>query len=243
MEQLITNGFLYKLFYNILIGITDLLPGASIALAVIALTLLVKIILIPLTYRSIKSQIQQKKLQPLLSEIRKKYADDQKKQSEAILQLYKDHKTNPFAGCFLIIIQIIVIIPLYYVFLKLDIYPELLYGFISAPEALNEMFLGVNLAQQSMVFAALAGLSQFAQLYWSPAMKEEPVSSDEPPTAQEEMMKGMQKSMKYTMPIMITVVAYIVPAAVALYWIVSNLFTIAQEINIRKKLEKNTENA
>ncbi|MCD8507825.1 MAG: YidC/Oxa1 family membrane protein insertase [Candidatus Pacebacteria bacterium] len=235
--------FSINFFYNILIGITDLLPGASIALAVIALTLLVKIILIPLTYRSIKSQIQQKKLQPLLSEIRKKYADDQKKQSEAILQLYKDHKTNPFAGCFLIIIQIIVIIPLYYVFLKLDIYPELLYGFISAPEALNEMFLGVNLAQQSMVFAALAGLSQFAQLYWSPAMKEEPVSSDEPPTAQEEMMKGMQKSMKYTMPIMITVVAYIVPAAVALYWIVSNLFTIAQEINIRKKLEKNTENA
>lgn len=243
MEQFIMNGFLYQLFYNALIGFTNIFPGGMIGIGVIVLTLFVKTLLIPLTYRSIKSQIQQKKLQPLLAEIRKKYKDDKQKQSEEILKLYKEHKTNPFAGCFLIIIQIFIIVPLYYVFLRLDIYPEILYGFISAPDALNEMFLGVNLAEQSVYFALAAGVSQFIQLRLSPAMQEDKnvkVTTDASP--QEEMMKGMQKSMKFTMPIMITVIAYIVPAAVALYWVVSNIFTIGQEISIRKRLARKEEN-
>lgn len=245
MEQFIMNGFLYQLFYNALIGLTNIFPGAMIGLGVIALTLIVKTFLIPLTYRSIKSQIQQKKLQPLLAAIRKEHKDDKQKQSEEILKLYKEHKTNPFAGCFLIIIQIFIIVPLYYVFLRLDIYPDILYGFISAPESLNEIFLGINLAEQSVIFALAAGISQFIQLRLSPAMQDatKKKDTDEEGSPQEEMMKGMQKSMKYTMPIMITVIAYIVPAAVALYWIVSNIFTIGQEISIRKRLARKEEQA
>jgi YidC/Oxa1 family membrane protein insertase len=242
LETFITNSFLYKVFYNALIGFTEIFPDASIGVGVILLTILVKAILIPLTYRSIKNQIQQKKIQPILSEIKAQYPDDQKKQSEEIMRVYREHKTNPFSGCILIIIQIIVIIPLYYVFLNLDVYPELLYKFIQAPDVLNPIFLGINLAEKSIILALLAGVAQFTQLYFSPAMRDtaesKPETNSSSAPSQAQMMQGMQKGMKYTMPIMITVFAYLVPSAVALYWIISNLFTIGQELVIRKRLEK-----
>jgi YidC/Oxa1 family membrane protein insertase len=238
LQNLILDSFLYKLFYNILIGFAQLFPVLSIGLGVILLTILVKTILIPLTYRSIKNQIQQKKIQPILSEIKEKYPDDQKKQSEEIMKVYKDHKTNPFSGCILVLIQIVIIIPLYYVFLNLEVQPEVLYKFIHAPEVLNPMFLGINLAGKSLVLALLAGVSQFVQLYFSPAMQDtEKDTQKKELSTQAEMMQSMQKSMKYSMPVMIAIFAYLVPAAVALYWIVSNLFTIGQELVIRKRLE------
>jgi YidC/Oxa1 family membrane protein insertase len=238
LENLIVNSNLFEFFYNVLIGLVDLFPQASIGWAVILLTLFVKTVLIPLTYRSIRHQIQQKKIQPMLQAVRTQYPDDKKKQSEEIMKIYKDHKTNPFSGCFLVLIQIAIIIPLYYVFLNLDIMPDRLYGFISAPESINSMFLGIDLAGRSIIFAILAGVSQFIQMYLSPAMRDVPQLADsQKPSTQAEMMQNMQKSMKYTMPIMIAIFAYFVPAAVALYWIVSNLFTITQEIVIRKKFQ------
>src|SRR5580704_10130713 len=101
----------YIPLYNALIWLTTGL-GGSIGLAVIALTLVVKIILSPLSYSSIKSQIEQKKLQPLMDDIKKKYPD-KKEQSEKMMELYKEHKTNPFAGCLLLLLQLPVIIALY----------------------------------------------------------------------------------------------------------------------------------
>lgn len=242
-QNMVQSGFLsplYNLFYNILIGFTDLFPGASIVLAVIALTLIVKIIIIPLTYRSIRNQIEQKKLQPLQQAIREKYKDDKQKQSQELMNLYKEHKTNPLSGCFLAIIQALIIIPLYYVFLDFAIVPERLYSFISAPETINTMFLGFDLAQSNnIIFAVLTGLSQFVQFHFSPAMQDvASVKKDAPQDAQTAMMQSMGKSMKFTMPLFIGFIAYVVPTAVAVYWIVSNLFTIAQELVIRKKLAK-----
>lgn len=236
-DSWITNTWLFELFYNVLIGLTNLFPGASIAIGVILLTLIVKTILIPLTYRSIRHQIRQKELQPLLDEIREQYKDDKETQSRKIMELYQQKKMNPFSGCFLIIIQIIVIIPLYYTFLNFQIMPDKLYGFVSVPESLNTMFLGIDLAGRSIILAVLTGASQFFQLYFSPAMRDTGKLTVNT-SSQAAMMQSMQRSMKYTMPILIGFFAYAVPAAVAVYWIVSNIFTIAQEIVIRKKLER-----
>jgi YidC/Oxa1 family membrane protein insertase len=239
--QWISNTFLYEFFYNVLIGLTNLFPGASIGVAVIILTIIVKLLLAPLTYRSIKNQVIQKKLQPKLAEI-KKNVTDTKEQSQQIMALYREHKTNPFAGCLLILIQIPIIFALYAVFLQgLEIIPDRLYSFISAPAELHTMFLGLDLTGKSIILAVLAGLSQFTQMQLSPALrsaKKDKRESTEELSTQQQFTESMQKSMKYSMPVMIGIFAYIVPAAVALYWVVSNIFTIVQELVIRKKIDK-----
>ena len=218
----------YLPLYNALIFLTGSLWG-SLGLAVVALTLIVKFILAPLSHKSIVSQIEQKKLQPLIEDLKKKYPD-QKEQSVKMMELYKEHKTNPFAGCLLIILQLPVIIALYRVFLAgATVISTDLYSFVHAPVNVNAMFLGMDMAAKgSIILAVLAGLSQFLQMYLSPAMQNTPAS---PATGDPkmDMMNSMTKSMKYTMPIMIAVFAYAVPGAVALYWVISNIFMIAQE--------------
>jgi YidC/Oxa1 family membrane protein insertase len=213
--------------YNALIGLTTLF-GGSLGLAVIGLTLVVKLILSPLSHLSIKSQIEQKKLQPLIDEIKKKYPD-QKEQSAKMMDLYKEHKTNPFAGCLLILLQLPVIIALYRVFLAgATVNPGDLYSFIPAPATVHGAFLGISMTGRSILLAILAGVSQFVQMYLSPSMQQSATEPD-PENKQALMAASMTKSMKYTMPIMIAVFAFAVPGAVALYWVVSNLFMIAQE--------------
>jgi YidC/Oxa1 family membrane protein insertase len=225
----------YIPLYNALIGFTALF-GGSVGIAIIALTLVVKIILSPLSYLSIKSQIEQKKLQPLITELRKKYPD-KKEQSQKLMELYKEHKTNPFAGCFLILLQLPIIIGLYQVFLNGGVInAEMLYGFISLPETINTVFLGIDMGSKSIIFALIAGISQFFQMHWSPSMQK---NKNEPKPDTNDMQAmlahNMQTSMKYVLPVMIVVFAYAVPSAVALYWIISNLFMIIQEKLIQEK--------
>jgi YidC/Oxa1 family membrane protein insertase len=218
----------YVPLYNALIFLTNSF-GGSLGLAVIGLTLVVKLILSPLSHKSIVSQIEQKKLQPLIEDLKKKYPD-QKEQSAKMMELYKEHKTNPFAGCLLILLQLPVIIALYRVFLSgAVVNPADLYSFVHAPETIHTMFLGINMAAKSIILAILAGVSQFLQMHLSPSMQSSstPIAADA--DMQTKMAGSMTKSMKYTMPIMIAVFGYAVPGAVALYWIVSNICMIAQE--------------
>ena len=224
----------YVPLYNALIFLTHLF-GGSLGLAVIGLTIIVKLVLAPLAHASIKSQIEQKKLQPLVDELKKKYPD-QKEQTAKLMELYKEHKTNPFAGCLLLLLQLPVIIALYRVFKSgAAINPANLYSFVTAPMALGTHFLGLDLAiTHSIILAILAGLSQFLQMYWSPAMQSAPQASGD---TQADMAASMQKSMKYTMPVMITIFAYAVPGAVALYWIVSNITMIVQEKIVAAQIE------
>ena len=227
----------YVPLYNALIFLTGLF-GGSLGLGVIGLTIVVKLILSPLSYRSIISQIEQKKLQPLVDELKKKYPD-QKEQSAKMMELYREHKTNPFAGCLLLILQLPVIIALYRVFLgSSSLNVADLYHFVHMPSTLHTMFLGINLnATKNILFAILAGLTQYLQMRWSPAMQSSPkgTKSSDP---QMQMAESMTKSMKYTMPVMIAVFGYAVPAAVALYWILSNVFMIVQERYIVIKMSK-----
>ncbi len=231
----------YTPLYNGLIFLIDKLPGHGVGLAILVLTVVVKLILYPLSYKAVVNQIEQKKLQPLVDEVKRKYPD-KKEQSEKTLELYKTHKMNPFAGCLSIIIQLPIILALYHVFLKgVTLQEGLLYKGVMFPETFNMMLFGlIDLSEKSIVLAVVAGISQFLQLYLSPSMK--PLASigtaSEEPKGAPDMMTSMQKSMKYTLPVMIAVFAYLVPSAIALYWIITNIFTIAQEIVIRKRMEK-----
>lgn len=228
----------YVPLYNALIELTSLF-GGSLGFAVVGLTLLVKLILSPLSYKSIVSQIEQKKLQPLLEAIKKKYPD-QKEQTAKTMELYKEHKTNPFAGCLLIILQLPVIIALYRVFLAgATVNPLDLYSFVHTPSSIHMIFLGIDMGAKSIVLAILAAVSQFLQMHWSPSMKNTiPAVQPDPENMQATMAASMTKSMKYTMPVMIGFFGYAVPGAVALYWVVSNVFMIVQEKFVERRFAK-----
>ena len=229
----------YVPLYNALIWLTTSFAG-NVGLGVVALTLIVKVILSPLSYASIKSQIEQKKLQPLMDKIKKDYPD-QKEQSAKMMALYKEHKTNPFAGCLLLLLQLPVIIALYHVFLAGGsvVNASDLYHFVHAPAVFHTKFLGLDMvARKSIILAIIAGLTQFLQMHWSPAMKSLPVPKSEAQDMSAKMASSMTTSMKYTMPIMIIVLGYAVPGAVALYWIISNIFMILQEQYVVWKMNK-----
>ena len=217
------------------------MPDGSVALAIIVLTVVVKLILAPLSFKALKSQVIQKELQPHMVHIRKEYPD-KKEQSVKIMELYKKFKTNPFSGCLVILIQIPIIFALYYVFLRgLDFNTELLYTAVHYPDVVTTTFLGIDMNVKSLAFALAAGLAQFIQLYFSPAridsQKEDTlVSQDTKPTFADQFGSNLQKQMLYTMPIIIVIVGMAVPAAVSLYWIVTNVFAFIQEFLAKKRL-------
>ncbi len=233
--QTLWNEALYRPLYNLLFALTNAVPGADIGIAIILLTILVKLVLYPLTKKSLEGQLIQKELEPELNRIKKDYPD-KKVQAEKTMALYKEKQVNPLAGCLPILIQLPVIFALYYVFLHgLEGQPGLLYSFIPAVSP-NTHFLGiVDLTAPNIVFAVLAGASQFLQMRLSvnstKVVSSETTSNEVDPNA---MMKGMQTQMQYILPIMIIFIGMKLSAAIALYWIVSNIATTVQEWFVRR---------
>lgn len=232
------NLFFYKPLYNGLVFLVDIVPQHSLFIAVIILTIIVRFIISPLSYKAIRTQIKTKKLQPQLNKIKKTITDKQE-QARKTLEVYKTEGINPFSSFLLILVQFPIILALYWVFKDggVSIDPELLYSFVPFPDTLNLTSFGINLAEKSILLALLTGITQYIHLSISASFKSM-ASSDTEQTEQEKMMAMVGKSMKYTMPIMITIFAYIIGGAVALYWVTSNIFMIIQEKVIQNKLQK-----
>jgi YidC/Oxa1 family membrane protein insertase len=228
----------YQPMYNLLVFLVDSIPGGNIGLAVVILTILIKLALFPLSQKSITAQAKMRKIEPEMKKIKEKHKD-QKEQAEKIMQLYKEHNLNPFSGCFLILLQLPVIFALYYVFLegfKFD--TDILYSFVSVPESVNLYFLGIDLAGKSMILALVAGVSQYFQIKLAmPATA--PIEKGKELTFQEEFTRNMSVQMKYIFPPMVFFIAYTISSAIALYWVVSNIFAILQELYVRKLAKDN----
>ena len=232
----IWNTIFYEPLYNVLIFLTGVIP--DIGFAVITLTVLVKLLLYPLQSRAIKGQIALKEIQPEIDLIKQKFPNKEE-QAKETFALYKDRKINPFSGCFLVLVQIPIIIALYQVFLKGFDHTGILYGFITAPESVNTVFLGIlDLSKKSLVLAILAGVTQFFQARLS-LSRTQTSSTTNDQSFQGQFTKSMNMQIKYILPVFIGVVAYQVSGAVALYWTTSNLFGVFQEWKIRHSLRKN----
>jgi len=240
MKSLWTLLFL-KPLYNILILLIVFIPGGNLAIAIIILTVIVRLILAPLSKRSIITQIRQKEIQPEIEEIKNKIKDP-KKQSEKIFAVYKKNKVNPFASILLILIQLPIIIALYQVIrLGGAENVDLLYSFVQFPESVSIMFLGfIDLSARSVVLALLAGATQYLQIKLSPNFQQ--MAKNNPKNQQEKIVGSIQKKMQFSLPIMITVFAYMLPSAMALYWSVSNIYTLLQEVVVRKRYNKKVNN-
>jgi YidC/Oxa1 family membrane protein insertase len=231
----IWDTVLYEPLLNALAFLVSIVPGGDVGVAVIVLTLFVKVVLFPLSQRSIESQAKMNLLTPELKKIKDSGASKEE-QAKQTFELYKKHKTNPFSGCLLVLIQIPIIFALYYVFLngmKFD--GSNLYSFIHIPEKISMNFLGfVDISEKGLwFFAVLAGISQYFQAYFMP--KPAINNTGDKNSFQENFSKSMQTQMKYVFPFVVAFIAYSVSGAIALYWITSNVFAIGQQIYAKKK--------
>ena len=226
----IYNEILYRPLFNIMVYLQGIIPGGDLGLTIIVLTMIIRLLFTPLSLKTIKSQKSLKELTPKVEEIKQKFKDDKTAQSAAILKLYKENNVNPLAGCLPLLIQIPILIALYQVFIKGITEESLafLYYFVSAPELINQNFLGlVDVTMSNRLLTLVAGGLQFIQSKQSMALQSSGGSNKE--------MAALSKQMLYFFPIMIIIIGWNLPAGLILYWIATTVFSIFEQGYIKRK--------
>jgi YidC/Oxa1 family membrane protein insertase len=232
----IFSTFVYQPIYNLFVFFVGFVPGHSILLAIVGLTVLVKLILLPVAHKSIKTQRALRVIDPELKKIKEKHKGNQEAQAVATMKLYQEHGVNPFSGCLLLFIQIPIIFGLYFVFWKglaggvID--TSLLYSFVADPGTIDFSTFFIDLREKSLVLALLAGITQYFQMKLSipPLPPEENTGS-----FSDEFKKSLNTQMRYVLPVIIIFVSAGFPAAVPLYWTTSNVFSVIHELWVRKE--------
>lgn len=236
------NTVLYEPLYNALIFLIDIVPGGDLGWAVILLTVIVKFILFPLSIKAVRTQMKMKELQPEINEMRDKYKDKPEELGREMLEFYRKNELNPFSSIGVLLIQIPIILALYWVFYKGGfpaVDAEKIYSFMFVPETINVEFLGfMNITEsKNLILAFGAAITQYIQArYMMPVI--EPKKEGEKPSFQDDLARGMSVQMKYVLPVFIFIFSYTLIAVVALYWMVSNLFSIGQEMWVRRNVKK-----
>lgn len=229
------HAAIYLPLYNGLVFLVDIVPSHDMGIAVVLLTIAVRIILFPLSRRVVESQKAMKRLTPEIEELKKKYKKNSPEQSQAVFALYKERGVHPFASFGLTLLQLPVLFGLYWVFLKGGfpaVDPGSLYAAISVPPEVNMHFLGlIDMgAPHNILLAALVAISQFAYTRLSMGPRDRvPDNSPVEASFSGDMAKSLDLQARYVFPLMFGGISYVVPAAAPLYWLTSNLFMIAQE--------------
>jgi len=236
------HTILYQPIFNAFVGLYNLIPGNDVGVVIIIITIIIRFVVYPLTASSIKSQKSMQDLQPKMAEVKEKYKNDQQAQAAELMKLYKTHKVNPFSSCLPILIQLPILIALYWVLrdaLASSNLAENLYPFISNPGTINPMaFKFLDLGKASMILALLAGGAQYLQ---AKNMMDKKAPAMAGAGAKDENMTAMMnKQMKYMMPVLTVVIGMSLPAGLTLYWFLSTLLTWGQQVFMFKR--QNPEN-
>ena len=232
---------IYQPLYNLLVWLYDVLPGADIGFAIIVMTIIVKGLLFPLTFKQMKSQKEMQEIQPKIKEIQETYKDDKEKLAQELMKVYKDHNVNPFAACLPLIIQLPIFIGLFQVlrdgFKEVNV--SLLYPFVENPGAIDPMFVGaVNLAEVSIPLVILAAVAQYLQMKFTIARRVDSSVRKESGAMDEDMTARMNKMMMYMMPVMTLIIGTTLPSGLMLYWLVTTVLTIALYFVFLKEKKK-----
>jgi YidC/Oxa1 family membrane protein insertase len=208
--------WLLNLFYSVI-------PNYGVA--IIILTILVKVLLWPLGQKSYKSMSEMKKLQPLMKEIREKYKDDKQRMNQEVMSLYKTYKINPLGGCLPMVVQLPVFFALYrmlYQAIELRHAPFFLWiNDLSAPDRLFNFNFSIPFMEPPYgipVLTVIMGASMLLQQKMSPPMGD-----------------ATQAKMMMFMPIIFTVIFINFSSGLVLYWLVNNILSIAQQYYTQKK--------
>lgn len=229
------HTFFFDPLYNALVLLFKVFPWADAGIIVIILTILVRLILFPLSRKAVLTQVKMTEIGPELEEIKEKYKGRSEEQARRTLALYKSRGVNPFSGILVIIIQIPIIFALYQIFVhfpQLD--PAVLYSFVKVPENINTTFLGlIDISGKSALIAFLAAVSTYLQFKVSMKNQPEPKGN----SFGDNLTRNMQTQMKYVFPVIVFFISYSISGVIALYWLTTNLFSIAQELFVRKNIK------
>lgn len=228
--MLFYNTLFYNPVFNALVFLYDIIPGNDLGVAIILLTVFIRIVLYPLSVKSIRAQKGLQDLQPKLEALKKQHSGNREQLAQETMRLYKEEKINPLSSCLPLVLQLPFLIALFHAFRNVT-KPEslqVLYTFVSAPEYINTVGLYglLDLSQPSHVIAILAGLAQFWQgkmlIHRRPAKRTEGAKDEDFSTL-------INQQMLYVMPVVTIVIAWSFPAGLALYWFLSTLLLAMQQ--------------
>ena len=246
---------LYKPILNTLVYLIKIVPGHSLGLAIIILTLIIRTLLLVPSQRAMRAQKKMQEIQPKLEELKKKYKDNQEKLAMETMNLWKTNKVSPFGSCLPIFIQFPILIALYYVVregLHID-KTNLLYDFVGANFSIYDIqteFLGIiDLMEINMfVLPLIVGGLQFIQMHLAMARAQKKKEAKKKKKGgknlakkvegQKDIQNEMQMAtnmMKYFMPVMIAFFTASLPSGVGLYWGVSTTYGIAQQVIVNRE--------
>jgi len=233
MISSVFHTIIYDPLYNGLVFLVGVVPSHDVGLAVIGLTIVVRVVLFPLSRRAIEAQVAMKKIAPEVEKLKEKYKDSREEQGKAIFALYRERGVRPFASFGLLLAQLPVLFALYWIF-ALGGLPEinvsLLYSFVSASPEVNMHFLGVlDMAGHSIVLGILAAATQFVYTRLSMGPREKkPTTPGGSFSA--DLARSFDLQARYVLPAAFIFLSFIIPNAAMLYLVTSNLFMVGQEL-------------
>jgi YidC/Oxa1 family membrane protein insertase len=229
MQDLVKN-LLYTPLADALTFLTQ--TTGNLGYAIVILTLALRLVLIPLTLPSLNMQKKMRLIQPELDALKAKHKGDKQALQQAQLALYQQHSINPASGCLPMILQFVILIAIYQVFINH------LNGNVQS--AAQFFWLDLTKPDPFYLMAILAGVTQFIlSLMLLPAASTaaEKTLAQSTPTKKDdrdaqdmtEMAATMQKQMVFMMPVMTLIMSLNFPSGLTLYWIVTTLFSIVQQ--------------
>lgn len=215
----ILAGIWNNFFYEPILWLLTILYNLSfqnLGLAIIMVTVLIRVALLPLILPSLRSAKKMQDLQPQMANLKRRFAHDRKKHTQEQLRLYKQHGINPAAGCLPNLVQILFLIALYQVF------------FSTLSSGFNKEFLIWDLTKKdsTLILPILAGISQLILSKMMLPKNRTPVKGQ---GGMEEAVYSMQSQMLYLFPIMTVVIGWQFPSGLVLYWAVTTIFSIIQQ--------------
>jgi len=234
------HAVFYDPIYNALVALVAVVPGSDVGIAVILVTIIIRLMLLPFSLSAARTQRAMKILEPKIKELKEMHKGNKEKEALETLSLYREARVNPFSSILTVFIQIPVLLALYFVFYY-DPFPAidavLLYSFTPVPDVISLEFLGIiSVAGKSMVLAFLAGITQFYQAHLALSGTMKPSDTK---NMQNDFQRVMGMQLKYVFPFIIAVISYTTSGAIALYFITTNLAGAVQEWYMMRKL--NTE--
>ena len=218
--------------------------GVTWSLSIVGLVVMIRTLLIPLFVRQIKSQRALTALSPEMKKIQQKYKDDRQKQSEELMKLYKEHKTNPMASCFPILAQAPIFFALFTVLNGIGKNPPQARGALTdtlAAQAAKAEFFGAPISQtflgssQGIVKIVTVFLIIFMSLTTFTTQRQLMVKGMPKMDTSNNMMLQQQKVLLYLFPIIFAVSGVNFPIGVLIYWSTTNLWTWGQQFYVIKR--------
>jgi YidC/Oxa1 family membrane protein insertase len=245
---------LITLFESIMVFIHAHLVGGSWGLAIVGLTVLIRAVLVPLTFRQLKSMQEMQRLAPQINALKEKYKDDKQRQQQEIMSFYRENKINPLASCLPLLLQLPVFISLFYMLrtdLKLDICGRQLRSYFTGklghPIIHNSQIPSGKLS--SITCSQVPGAHHSAKFLFLPDITSKAtgvalivlivlyvgsqLASTLVATATAD---PNQRRLMLLLPVVFVLFLYRFPAGLLVYWITTNLWTIAQQLLIRRHM-------